>query len=108
MKRRPDHRRNRKKKHSFLADRAAIIAISCVVALLAVFLLISGHNLKKQIEANDVEKESLEEQIEAEESRTEKIQSLEDYYNSEDYIRQQAQDKLGLVEDGQIVFRSEN
>lgn len=99
-------RRRRKRKRGMTANRAAMPAILLVVGILCLVLAVKGFSLKKQINANDQEKEKLEEQIREEESRTDEIEALRDYYESDEYIRQVAQDKLGLVEDGQIVFRS--
>ncbi|MDO4477486.1 MAG: septum formation initiator family protein [Lachnospiraceae bacterium] len=90
------------------ANRAAMLGIIIVVCILSVVLFVKGHELKKQIIENDITKENLEAAIENEKARTEEIEGLKEYYDSEDYIRQIARDRLGLVEDGQIVFRSAN
>ena len=37
--------------------------------------------------------------------RTESIESLREYMQSDEYIRQAAKDRLGLVESGEVVFK---
>lgn len=91
-----------------VANRAAMMVIIGIVCILAVFLAVKSLALKEQIRANEEEKERLTAQVEEEQSRTEEIEALRDYYDSDEYVREIAEDKLGLVEDGQIVFRSED
>lgn len=101
----------KRRKHLFhmsVSNRAAMIVITGIVCILAVVLTVKGLSLREQIKANASEKEKLTAQVEEEQSRTEEIEALRDYYESDDYIREIAQDRLGLVEDGQIVFRSED
>ena len=69
-------------------------------------LFVKGQKLKSQIAENDRIRDSLTAQIAAEEARTDEIEALKDYYESDDFIRQAARDRLGLIEEGQIVFRS--
>ena len=89
------------------SSRTAIFVITAAVCILFLVLLSQGVKLKAEIDANEARKADLMTQIEAEESRTDQIEDLREYYESDDYIRQVAGDRLGLVDEGQIVFRSD-
>ena len=86
-------------------NRAAMIAITFVVCPLFIVLLAKGVQLKQRIRANDETREQLEEQIKEEKARTGEIEDLKEYMQTNEYIRQVAKNVLGLVEDGDIVFR---
>ena len=86
--------------------RAAMATILAIVCILCLVLFVKGQKLKSQIAENDRIRDSLTAQIAAEEARTDEIEGLKDYYESDDFIRQAARDRLGLIEEGQIVFRS--
>ena len=86
-------------------NRTAMILITLVVCLLFVVLLFEGHSLSQRIDANELRAKALEEEISDEEARTESITELREYMQSDEFIRQAAKDRLGLVESGEIVFR---
>ena len=52
--------------------------------------------------------QQLQEQIAAEEERAEEIAEYEKYTQTKKYIEDVAKDKLGLVYEGEIVFKDEN
>lgn len=49
--------------------------------------------------------EQLNTQIEEEEARTEEIQEYEKYTHTKGYVEEVAHDKLGLVYEGEIIFK---
>ena len=49
----------------------------------------------------------LEKQMEAEEARSEEIEELKEYVQSDEYAEQVAKDKLGLVYEDEIIFKPE-
>ena len=85
--------------------RAAMLTILLIVCITCLVLFVKGQKLRAQIRENDRIRDSLSAQIEAEEARTAEIEALKDYYESDEFIRQAARDRLGLIEEGQIVFR---
>jgi len=85
--------------------RAAMLTILLIVCMTCLVLFIKGQKLKAQIKENERIADSLTAQIEEEEARTAEIEALKDYYESDEFIRQAARDRLGLIEEGQIVFR---
>ena len=52
------------------------------------------------------QEEELIAQIEEEKARTEEIEELEAYVGTEEYVEQIAKDKLGLVYEDEIIFKS--
>lgn len=99
--------KRRRGKHSRVSreNRAAMFLITLVVCLLFVVLLLEGHRLSQRIDANELHRQELEEAIGEEAMRTESIESLREYMQSDEYIRQAAKDRLGLVESGEVVFK---
>ncbi len=51
---------------------------------------------------------SCEQQIENENQRTEDISEMQEYMQSDEYLEKVAKDKLGLVKDGEIIFKESN
>ena len=45
--------------------------------------------------------------MEAEEARSEEIEELKEYVQSDEYAEQVAKDKLGLVYEDEIIFKPE-
>ena len=52
--------------------------------------------------------QELQQQIEAENARTEELKELETYTKTKKYAEEVAKDKLGLVYDNEIVFKEED
>ena len=50
----------------------------------------------------------LESQIKKEEERSKEIKEYQDYVKTDDYIREVAEDKLGLVDPNEILFKQTN
>lgn len=80
-------------------------AITFVVCVLFAVFLYAGHSLRNEIRANDELRLELTEQLRLENERTESIRALKDYYGSDEYLRQAAKERLGLIEEGDIVFK---
>lgn len=87
------------------AMRNTMMMILLVVCILFVALLIGGYRLDKKIDTALAVQRELNEQIEDEKARTQEIAELEEYMKTDDYIREVARDKLGLVDEGDIVFK---
>ena len=84
---------------------ATMLAIIFVVIILTVVLLVQGRHLKSRIADIEVRTKELEQQIEEEELRTWEIEMLNEYMQSDEYIEQTAKEKLGLVNDNEIIFK---
>ena len=49
--------------------------------------------------------EELERQIKEEEQRAKEVEEFEEYVKTDDYIKETAEEKLGLVDPNEIVFK---
>lgn len=87
------------------ARRTTMIGITFVVLVLLVSMLVLTSSLHKKVEADALRKAAIEQQILEEQARTGEIEDLEDYMKSDEYIEQVAKDKLGMVNDGEIIFK---
>lgn len=96
---------SKRMRHSRRAMRNTMMMILLVVCILFVALLIGGYRLNKKIDTALAVQRELNEQIEDEKARTQEIAELEEYMKTDDYIREVARDKLGLVDEGDIVFK---
>jgi cell division protein DivIC len=86
-------------------NKAAMCCISFVVTMLLAVLLFEGHSMKMKIHANEERTAKLEKQIEKENKRTDDINSLSDYMQSDEYLEKSAKEKLGLVKENEIIFK---
>ena len=84
---------------------AAMKAIIFVVCVLVVVLLVMGTKLNSKIASNEQRVQELEQAIEDEEARVGEIEDLEQSMQSDEYLKQVAKDKLGMVEDDEILFK---
>ena len=75
--------------------------------LLTVKLSISSITLKTKDSACATQEAELQEQIKDEKARAKEIKDLEKYVGTDEYIESVAKEKLGLVHEGEIVFKSE-
>ncbi len=87
-------------------NKAAMLAIMAVAALLFLILFFESRKLQGRVEANEAHHKELQLRIEEEEARTGEIEALREYMKSDDYARQAAKDRLGLIEEGEIVFKA--
>ena len=94
-----------KKDKSRAAEKTMII-ILFVVAVLFVTLCVLTIRLKTKVRIGNERAASLQEQIQEEQNRTLEIEELENYMKSDDYIEQVAKEKLGMVNDGEIIFKA--
>ena len=92
----------RRRKHR--GNRLGILSISAVVAIMMVSLSVQSNGLKKKLATYEDQVVTLQQQIEAEDARTEEIEELEEYKQTTEYVEEVAKDKLGLVYEDEIIF----
>lgn len=88
--------------------RARLGAWGIILIVLAVFgaSTIGGIRLKQKNYAYQMREEALEEAIAEEEKRAEEIADLEAYTKTKKYVEDVAKEKLGLVYEDEIIFKS--
>lgn len=99
-RKRAAYRKQRQNLFSMVLVSLAVLSILCVVAY-------SSYQLKQKIEANDLRIAALQEQIDQETRRAQKIEEFRIYTQTKGFVEEMAQDKLGLVYDGEILFKQE-
>lgn len=87
-------------------NRLGMICVSIVVLMLMVVILFKSIELKAKY-ANYVDRETaLQMQIDEENERTKKLEEYEKYTKTDKFVEEYAKEKLGLVYDNEILFRS--
>jgi len=76
--------------------------------MLVVVVAVSSVGLMAKKETYRQREIALEEQIAAEEARKKEIEEFETYSHTKKYIEEVARDKLGLVYEGEILFKDEH
>ena len=89
-------------------NRLAMILVTTVVLMMMVVVAVKSVELREKKEMYDMRVEQLQAEIEAEKARTEDIEEYGKYTQTKKYVEEIAKDKLGLVYEGEIIFKDEN
>ena len=76
--------------------------------MMLVVVAFKSAELRAKKEAYHQKELVLQQQIEAEEERALEIEEFEKYTQTKKYIEEVARDKLGLVYDGEVLFKDED
>jgi len=105
---------NKKRKEYYMRKRIraiqhkiSVIAISCVIVMLAAVLAVGSVSLHKKNENYKVQEAKLEAQLQDEQARAEEIAELEEYVGTDTYVEDVAKEKLGLIYPNEILFKAE-
>lgn len=82
--------------------------VSVVVIMMLIVVAFNSVGLMAKKEAYQQKEAALEEQIAAEKERAQEIEEFEKYTQTKKYIEEVARDKLGLVYEGEILFKDED
>ncbi len=88
-------------------EKRAVLLMSLIVAGVGIAAGVRGNELRQEILQNSQQESALEQQLQDETDRTEEIQELEQYMQSDEYIEKIAREKLGLLKENEILFREE-
>ncbi|MBD5479866.1 MAG: septum formation initiator family protein [Lachnospiraceae bacterium] len=99
-KRRTVYRKRRQNKFSMFLVTLVVVMILVVVAVKRV-------EIEAKMEVNQAKIEQLNGQIASEEARAEEIKQYEKYTQTKGFVEEIAHDKLGLVYEGEIIFRKD-
>ena len=89
-------------------NRFSMVLIIMVVLILTVTVAIRCVEMSQRLDALKSQEAELQEQKEAEEARAEEIEEFRKYTQTAGYIEEVAKEKLGLVYEGEIVFKEED
>lgn len=83
-----------------------ILAVTVVVLILAA-VMVNGISLRKRLKENLARQRALETEIQTEKERTADIEEYRRYTGTDAYIEEIAREKLGLIYEGETVFKEE-
>jgi cell division protein DivIC len=86
-------------------NRLGMFLVSTAVVMLLLVVGIKSIELREKQRVYAAREIELEQQIAAEEKRTEEIEEFRKYTKTKKYAEEVAKDKLGLVHDGEIIFK---
>lgn len=86
-------------------NRLGMFLVSAVVVMLLVVVSVNSVLLKQKQDTYREREAELDELIAAEEERTTELEELRKYTQTQAYIEDMAKEKLGLVKEGEIVFK---
>lgn len=101
MARRVAYRRRRQ-------NRFGMFLASIVVIMLLIVVAVDSVGLTAKRDSYQQRERELEARILAEEERTREIEEYEKYTHTMKYKEEVARDRLGLVYEGEILFKDEN
>lgn len=101
MAKKAAYRKRRQNKFGMFLVFLAVIMLVIVVAVRSI-------EMRKTLANNRQREAELEEQIAAEEKRTEEIEEMEKYSETLGYTEDVAKEKLGLINEGEIIFKDES
>ncbi len=96
---------SRMKRRNKTQGRFDFILVLSVMIVLVVLITISGRDLQKKQDAYALQKAELEIQIAEQEERAQELEQLRKYVQTDSYVEEIAQDKLGLVHSDEILFK---
>lgn len=86
-------------------NRGGMLLVSLVLIMMLVVVAVKSAELTEKKEYYAKREAELAAQIEAEEERAVEIEEYEKYTKTKKYIEEVARDKLGLVYEGEILFK---
>ena len=87
--------------------KIAIGAAATVVLILLVFVSVNAVSLTRKLHENRARARVLEQEIRTEEQRAADIEEYRKYPETDAYIEEIAREKLGLIYEGETVFKEE-
>ena len=88
-------------------NRFSMFLVMLVVAMIMVVVAVKSLEMQQKIDAKAQEKSQLEEQIAAEKERAQEIEEFGKEVQTKGYIEDIAREKLGLVYEGEILFKED-
>lgn len=95
-------RMRRRSKRQSRFDFALVLSV--LIVLLGL-VAVSGRDLQKKQDVYALQKAELQAQIAQEEERAQELEQLKKYVQTDSYVEEVAQDKLGLVHNDEILFK---
>ena len=88
-------------------NKFSMLLVTMVLVMIMVVVSISGRKLREKIDAVSETQTRYERLLQEEEKRKQDIEEFGKYTQTKKYVEEVAQDKLGLVYEGGIIFKQE-
>lgn len=88
-------------------NKFGMFLVTTVVVMMLVVVAINSIELKQKIAIYEAKEQVLADQLADEQERAEEIAEYEKYTQTKKYIEEVAKDKLGLVHEGEIIFKDD-
>lgn len=88
--------------------RLSMIMSAVVVGALMVIIMVRGYFLNQRLEQNNQRIADLNQEIEAQKQRTDDIEAYRAYTQTDEFVEEMARDKLGLVYEGETIFKKQD
>ena len=88
--------------------RKSVRIICAVLMILTVVLVVNSVSLYAKNESYKQQEAELKAQIKEEKERSKEVAAYEEYVKTDDYIKEVAEEKLGLVDPNEVLFRQTN
>lgn len=89
-------------------NKFSMFLVGLVVLMIMVVVAVDSVELQRKIDEQTAKETELLLQKDAEHARTEEIEEYRKYTQTKRYVEEVAKDKLGLVYEGEILFKEEN
>ena len=86
-------------------NRLSMWIAALIVGALIMVVLVTCGSLYRRLHSNKERIEELQSEIAKEEQRAEEIEEYKRYTKSREYIEEVAREKLGLVYEGEVIFK---
>lgn len=88
-------------------NRLAMLLVTTVVLMMMLVVTVKSVELREKRAVYREREEALLQEIELEESRAAEIEEYGKYTQTKKFVEEVAKEKLGLVYDGEIIFKDE-
>ncbi len=99
-------RRRRKQPSVLRQHKRSVLLISAIMVLLTGVLSVNAARLYQKNQLYKQQEAELRAQIEDEKARSKEVEEYEEYVKTDEYIKDVAEKKLGLVDPNEIIFQA--
>lgn len=89
-------------------NRLAMTLVTIVLVIMLTVIGIKSIEMRARVSELSERESQLTEEIEQEQARGSELDQYEKYTQTKKYVEDVAKDKLGLVHDGEIIFKESN
>ena len=100
-----DRQRLRRRRSKLCRYKRSMVGISLILLLLVGVVSVNSVMLRAKNKEYKAQEAELEAQIQEEKERSEEIKDYEEYVKTDEYIKETAEEKLGLVDPNEIIFK---